>query len=99
MILNQLYDLEARYAETEIAKQETERRLAEVYARLNEEPETRISAVTIASNPVLREHQMRLNQLEQELAGLRTQLSPQHPQVVAVLAQIEEVQAQIAAGS
>lgn len=95
IILNQLYDLEARYAETEIAKQETERRLAEVYARLNEEPETRISAVTIASNPVLREHQMRLNQLEQELAGLRTQLSPQHPQVVAVLAQIEEIQAQM----
>lgn len=95
IVLNQLHTLEAGYAEAEISKLETERRLSEVYVRLNEEPETRISATTIATNPVLRDHQIRLNHLEQELAGLKTQYSPQHPQVIAVLAQIEEVRTQI----
>lgn len=95
IVLGLLSDLEARHAETQLARDQAMRRLDEVRRRLAEEEPSLISSTTISNNPLVSQQRTRLATLETELAGLLENFNEQHPQVVALRAQMREVEAQI----
>lgn len=95
LILERITQLDTRYAETELAYEETLRRLEEVRTRLEAEDPTLISSTTISNNPMVTTYRSTLFSLETELAGLLNQYDEQHPQVQSVRAKIAEVERQL----
>ncbi len=95
IVLNQLIQLQTRKAEMEMAKQETTNRIEEIKKRLSQEDPTFVYSTNITSNPMVATLKQRLTQLETELAGVKAQYSSQHPTILALNAQISEVQMQL----
>lgn len=95
IILERITNLDTRYAETQLAYEETLRRLEEVRTRLEAEDPTLISSTTISNNPMVTTYRSTLFSLETELAGLLNQYNEQHPQVQSVRAKIAEVERQL----
>jgi polysaccharide chain length determinant protein (PEP-CTERM system associated) len=90
-ILDRVTRLDGLKAEAEVAAAEAQARLAEVGRELGGQPETVVSATTLAANPVLHDLQAKLAGLEVELAGARATYADQHPTVLSLLAQVAEV--------
>ncbi|NLN28742.1 MAG: hypothetical protein GX161_11020, partial [Firmicutes bacterium] len=95
LVLERITQLESQYAATQLAYEETLRRLDEVRTRLEAEDPTLVSSTTISNNPMVTTYRSALFQLETELAGLLNQYSEQHPQVQTVRAKIAEVERQL----
>src|SRR5690606_5780038 len=95
LVPERITQLESQYAATQLAYEETLRRLDEVRTRLEAEDPTLVSSTTISNNPMVTTYRSALFQLETELAGLLNQYSEQHPQVQTVRAKIAEVERQL----
>lgn len=96
LLLSRLTDLEVREAETQLAWDETRRRVEEIRRRLEREDPTFVAQTTIANNPMVANYRTRLSSLETELAGLLPRLGEQHPQVQTIRAQIADLENQLA---
>jgi succinoglycan biosynthesis transport protein ExoP len=96
IILNQLTQLQTQKAEMEMAKYENNNKIEEIRKRLSQEDSKFVYSTSVINNPMLSTLKQRLTQLEAELAGIKTQYSPQHPSILALQAQINEVEVQMA---
>ncbi|MBO8126469.1 MAG: hypothetical protein H0Z38_04430 [Firmicutes bacterium] len=93
--LNQLTKLETMQAETLVSLSELESRQRQVNAQLETVEEKVISSTTIARNPLIQALKTQLNNLEIQLAGALEKYTDEHPTVVSLRAEIEEIKARM----
>ena len=89
--IDKLAELEKMRSATAVALSETGTRLRELEQQLREVDTVLTASTTLATNPLLQNYQMRLAELEVRLSGALQTLSPNHPQVVALRAEIDEI--------
>ena len=89
--IDKLAELEKMRSSTAVSLSETDTRLRELEQQLKRVAPTLTSSTTIATNPLLQNYQVRLADLEVRLSGALQNLGPNHPQVAALRAEIQEV--------
>ncbi len=89
--IDKLAELEKMQASTAVSLSETATRIQEVERQLKRQQPTLITATTISNNPLLQNYRLRLAELEVQLSGALESLAPNHPQVVALKAEIAEI--------
>lgn len=89
--IDKLAELEKMRSATAVGLSETDTRLRELEQQLKAIDPTLTASTTLATNPLLQNYQLRLADLEVQLSGALQSLSPNHPQVVALRAEIEEI--------
>lgn len=89
--LEQIAKLEAQLAEAQISRSEITERIAQVRHKLEQQDETLLSSTTIANNPLVMEYQKRLADLEIRLSGAKERYTANHPEILALNAEIEDV--------
>ena len=90
-VVTQLASLQSSLTELNVAKLETAERIRQVRASLEEQDETLISSTTIAVNRLVTEYRSRLADLEVRLASAREKYTDRHPEVLARLAELDNV--------
>lgn len=93
--LEQIAELEAQLAAVQISRSETSERISQVRKQLENQDETLLSSTTIASNPLVTQYQTRLADLEISLAGAQERYTSNHPEILALKAEIEDVRAKL----
>ena len=89
--IDKLAELEKMRSATAVALSETATRLRELEQQLKAVDPTLTASTTLAANPLLQNYQVRLADLEVRLSGALQTLSPNHPQVAGLRAEIEEI--------
>ena len=89
--LEQIAALEAQLAEVQITRSEILERSSQVRSQLEKQDETLLSTTTIANNPLVMEYQTRLADLEIRLSGAKERYTSNHPEILALNAEIEDV--------
>jgi uncharacterized protein involved in exopolysaccharide biosynthesis len=98
LALQKLSEMDASYRQTRIARTETQRRVWELEARLEQLPERTTTQVRTADNPeLLKALKSSLLDLELKRTGLLTKFEPSHRLVQEVEQQIAQAEAAIAA--
>ncbi len=95
-ILNRLTELEKAKAEAAVSLSQINHQLEELHNRLAAETPTTITSTTISSNPLVSHYRLRLADLETQLSLAEQQYSADHPKVILLQAEIEQVHAQMA---
>ncbi len=94
--VEKLAQFEADKAALDVALAQAHARLDKVQQQLSAEEQTITSAKILARNPVYEQYRQKLSELHTELAGALAQYTEKHPAVLALRAQIEQVQADLA---
>jgi uncharacterized protein involved in exopolysaccharide biosynthesis len=98
LALQKLSEMDASYRQTRIARTETQRRVWELEARLEQLPERTTTQVRTADNPeLLKALKSSLLDLELKRTGLLTKFEPSHRLVQEVEQQIAQAEAAITA--
>lgn len=93
--LEQIAKLEAQLADVQISRSEINERVLQVRRQLQNQDETLLSSTTIANNPLVMEYQTRLVDLEIRLSGARERYTANHPEILALNAEIEDVRSKL----
>lgn len=96
VLLNKIAELETMRAEAEVDLHQAEESRREVEKQLQAQPQTLVTARQIADNPMIQYYRTRLADLETQLAGAQEQFTEQHPRVLDLKAQIQQVRDQLA---
>lgn len=93
--INQLASLEASLGQVQISKTEITERVGQARNQLQGQEETMISSTTISENPFVTQYRSRLADLEIQLSGARERYTAQHPSVLSLQAEIEDVKTKL----
>jgi polysaccharide chain length determinant protein (PEP-CTERM system associated) len=93
--LERLTEVETAKAKAEVELKESRVSLTDVNKKLAEEDKEIISTKVITDNPIVKNYQQQLANLEVELAGLRESYTDKHPKVLELLKQKEEIKARL----
>lgn len=93
--LEQIASLEAKLADVQITRSEILERSSQVRSQLEKQDETLLSTTTIANNPLVMEYQTRLADLEIRLSGAKERYTSNHPEILALNAEIEDVRSKL----
>ncbi len=93
--INQLAALEASLGEVRISQTEITERIGQARNQLRGQEETMISSTTISENPFVTQYRSRLADLEIQLSGAKERYTAQHPSVLSLQAEIEDVKAKL----
>lgn len=89
--INQLASLEADLGQVRIRKTEIRERIEQARTRLADQEETMVSSTTISENPFVTQYRSRLADLEISLSGAREKYTDQHPSILTLQAEIDDV--------
>lgn len=93
--INQLAALEADLGQVRISKTEITERIGQARNQLAGQEETMISSTTIGENPFVTQYRSRLADLEIQLSGAKEMYTAQHPSILGLQAEIEDVKAKL----
>lgn len=93
--LGRVSKLETSRAETRVAMEEVQTRLAEVRKNLAAQDVTVVSATTLTQNPAIQEYKSRLSELEVQLAGDLEKYTVKHPAVMSLNTEIAALKEKI----
>ncbi len=93
--INQLAALEADLGQVRIRKTEITERIGQAKTQLASQEETMISSTTISENPFVTQYRSRLADLEIALSGARERYTDQHPSILALQAEIDDVKGKL----
>ena len=93
--INQLAALEGDLGQLQIRKTEITERINQARAQLNSQEETLISSTTIGENPFVTQYRTRLADLEIALSGAREKYTDQHPSILSLQAEIDDVKSKL----
>jgi len=93
--INQLASLEADLGQLQIRKTEITERINQAREQLSSQEETLISSTTISENPFVTQYRARLADLEIALSGAREKYTDQHPSILSLQAEIEDVKVKL----
>ena len=93
--INQLASLEANLGQLHIQKTEITERIEQARRQLAGQEETMISTTTIGENPFVTQYRSRLADLEISLSGARERYTANHPSIISLQAEINDVKAKL----
>jgi polysaccharide chain length determinant protein (PEP-CTERM system associated) len=89
--LEKLTEVETAKAKAEVELKQSEVSLAEVSKKLSKEDKEITSTKVITDNPIVKNHQQQLANLEVELAGLKESYTDKHPKILELEKKREEI--------
>ncbi len=95
-LLERMVEIEGQLATSQVTIPELDHRLQLIQQELEQQDQTYIASTTIQDNPFMRDFRTRLSETEVKLAGARERYTEQHPEVLALRAEIEEVKRKLA---
>src|SRR5690554_4599064 len=93
--ITQLAELEAELGHLQVRKIEIRERISQARQQLESQEETLISSTTINENPFVTQYRARLADLEIALSGAKEKYTANHPSILSLQAEIEDVKAKL----
>lgn len=96
VVLQHFAYLESVLADISLAKIDAQQKIYEIEQKLQGVDQIITSSTVVQENPMVRNYQSRLAELEITLSGLRERYTERHPSIISIQAEIEETKGRLA---
>lgn len=96
VVLQHYAYLESVLADISLAKIDAQQKIYEIEQKLQGVDQIITSSTVVQENPMVRNYQSRLAELEITLSGLRERYTERHPSIISIQAEIEETKGRLA---
>ena len=96
VVLQHYAYLESVLADISLAKIDAQQKIYEIEQKLQVVDQIITSSTVVQENPMVRNYQSRLAELEITLSGLRERYTERHPSIISIQAEIEETKGRLA---
>jgi capsular exopolysaccharide synthesis family protein len=94
--ISTLATMDGKIAQTQADQQQAKAQLASVQSQLGHTPQSITGGTTVSTNPVVQQLNTQLSQVQVQLKTAEQQYTDQHPQVIALKQQVQQLKSQIA---